>query len=358
MGYAQGSLYKETAPSFISTVWAYFESQVESALPGWLPAWFEKLIADIGLDAALDFTEVVSMSYTPQHFWDELQGLSDASGIDHQTLVRVHMIAGLTQGKCSMLGAWGDAVASGYGLIQLRALDWDMDGPFRDYSAITVYHPTDPQYGHAFINVGMVGFIGGLTGLSETQLAISEIGVAYPDSTFGKESRIGIPFIYVLRDILQFDNTLDDAINRLENTKRTCDLILGVGDGKLGYFRGFEYSSSVMNVFDDENMQPTASWHPLIENVVYWGMDWLCPTFNTVLSGQIQKYHGNITPQTVISYISAVEESGDNHIAVYDLTNMVIYVSFAAPHNVGGPVAAYDRQYTSFQASDLFNEQP
>jgi hypothetical protein len=48
-----------------------------------------------------------------------------------------------------------------------------------------------------------------------------------------------------------------------------------------------------------------------------------------------------------------------NHtdIAVYDLTNMELFVSFAAPHNVTGPVAAYDRQYTYFVASDLFDEQ-
>ena len=68
----------------------------------------------------------------------------------------------------------------------------------------------------------MIAFIGGLTGLSQTQLAISEIGVAYPDDTFGSESRIGIPFIYLLRDILQFDVTIDDAISRISEEKRTC----------------------------------------------------------------------------------------------------------------------------------------
>jgi exportin-7 len=96
-----------------------------------------------------------------------------------------------------------------------------MDGPFRDYPSLTVYHPNSDN-GHAFINVGMVGFIGGLTGLSSTQMAISEIGVAYPDETFGSESRVGIPFIFLLRDILQYDLTIDDAISRIANEKRTC----------------------------------------------------------------------------------------------------------------------------------------
>lgn len=88
--------------------------------------------------------------------------------------------------------------------------------------------------------------------------------------------------------MLQFDQTLDDAINHIANAHRTCDLILGVGDGKVrvgtlcdgkersasihffnfptpqpnGGFRGIEYSYSVANFFDDQNMEPTAEWHP------------------------------------------------------------------------------------------------
>lgn len=33
-------------------------------------------------------------------------------------------------------------------------------------------------------------------------MGISEIGVSYPDSSFGKESRIGNPFTFLLREIL------------------------------------------------------------------------------------------------------------------------------------------------------------
>ncbi len=42
-------------------------------------------------------------------------------------------------------------------------------------------------------------YLGGLTGVSETQLGISEIGAAFADASFGQESRIGIPFIFLLR---------------------------------------------------------------------------------------------------------------------------------------------------------------
>jgi len=359
MGYAQGLLVPQEANEFINRVWAYFQAQVDQVISS-VPTWLANLIADIGLDAALDWTYYMTVEYTPSHFYDEIRGLVDAAGGDYNTVVRVHMIAGLTQGDCSMFGAWGQALPSNTGtnLLQLRALDWNMDGPFRDYSSITVYHPTDGD-GHAFMNIAFLGFVGGLTGVSSTQLGISEIGVAYPDSTFGSESRIGLPFIFLLRDILQYDNTVDDATNRMINARRTCDLILGVGDGKMSEFRGYQYSYSVLNVMDDENMMPNnTQWHPRITNTVYWGMDWDCPAYNTILSTLLNKYHGQITPQLAVQEITAVEKSGDNHIAFYDLTQMQVYVSFAAPFGVGGQVPAYARQFVQFDANKLFAEQP
>jgi isopenicillin-N N-acyltransferase-like protein len=364
MGFAQGQLTKDVALDFIQQTWAYLESEIENVIP-FFPDWLQKMIADLGLDFALDMTYYFTRFYSPDHFYDEMNGITDGvMGSDprrdeiYNLIVRVHMIASLTQGACSMIGAWGPALDpnSKTKLLQLRALDWDMDGPFRNYPQVTVYHP-NADNGHAFVNIGIMDFIGGLTGLSQTQLAISEIGASYPDDTFGSESRIGLPFIFLLRDILQYDYVLEDAINRMANAHRTCNLILGVGDGKETEFRGFEYSYSVLDVFSDMNMRPyNQTWHPRIPGLVYWGMDWDCPAYNTVLSQQLLKYYGQITPEIAIKYFTSVEMSGDNHLAYYDLTNNEFWVSFAAKFSNGGPVAAYARQFTHFKANDLFNE--
>lgn len=166
-----------------------------------------------------------------------------------------------------------------------------------------------------------MGFLGGLTGMSAPQLGISQIGIAYPDASFGSMSRIGQPFIFLLRDILQYDQTLDDAINRMINTQRTCDLVMAVGDGKLGEIRAMQYSASVLNVFDDENMMPyNETWHPRIKDIVYLGMDWVCPSYNTVLSTQLKKYYGKITPEIAIQNITAVEGSGSNRNSFFSFS--------------------------------------
>lgn len=74
------------------------------------------------------------------------------------------------------------------------------------------------------------------------------------------------------------------------------------------------------------------------------GMDWLCPGYSTVLAKQLQKYHGNLTADLVIHDIIPVVQSGDLHIAVYDLELEVMYVSNARGDRETGPDMAYDRQ--------------
>lgn len=103
-------------------------------------------------------------------------GIANATGVDYQQLLRIHMIGELTQGDCSMFGAWGKATAATGKTMQLRALDWDIDGPFKNFPAVVVYHPNTGN-GHAFANVGFVGWIGALTGQSSVNMAISEIGI-------------------------------------------------------------------------------------------------------------------------------------------------------------------------------------
>lgn len=312
-----------------------------------------EIIANEGLDAGLDAVWLATKGYTPSYVEQEQRGIADATGADYKTIRRIHLIGEITKGRCSMFGAWGKATPDG-GLLQLRALDWDTDGPLQDFPVVVVYHP-DEGYGHDFANVGWAGWMGGLTGASSKQMAISEIGVSYPDDTFGNETFFGIPFVYMLRDILQFDETLDSAISDMADEQRTCRLILGVGDGKLGYFRGFEYSHTVLDVFDPLNMRPEADWHPRIDDVVYWGMDWLCPSFSQKLAEEINAHYGKLTAEAAIKFLGEVQ-TGDLHVAFYDLTHQQMYVANARGANESGPANAYARQYVHFDLAAMWKE--
>lgn len=48
----------------------------------------------------------------------------------------------------------------------------------------------------------------------------------------------------------------------MKTTRRTCNLILGVGDGNSNYFRAFQVSHSVCNVVNDTKPLPSNdTWH-------------------------------------------------------------------------------------------------
>ena len=360
-GYAHGTLMKSKLVNFFPEVQKYMETQViAKAQNNTFLAW----VAKVGLDAALDLSYDVTKKYTPDYAIPEIQGLADAVGLKMEVVRRVMWLGELTRGACSMFGAWGKATASRGGkLLQLRALDWDVDGPFKNYPAVVVYHPSDSKDGHAWANLGFTGWTASITGMSSAKLAMSEIGVSYPDETFGKEKYLasGYPFGFLIRDVLQYDNSLDDAINRITNAKRTCDLLLGVGDGKAnggqGAFRGFQYSPSVANVMDDTNLMPlNDSWHPRIPEVVYWGMDWICPNDNKMLSHQLNALYGNITAENTIRHIVPYVQTGDLHIAIYDHDAMLMYIATAAPSGSTGPRNAYQRTFTKLDMTALFSE--
>lgn len=199
MGYAHGQLLPQRIKGLIDTFWNYLEEQVVEAINGTTKGIIrESFIEDVvnfGLDAALDLEELATQRYTGKYFFDEIKGMSDGSGVDYKKIIRIHLLGELTKGSCSMFGAWGKAIPSTDDLLQLRALDWIVDGGLQNFPEITVYHPNDDNSnGHAFANIGWSGWVGSIQGYSSKKLAISEIGVSYPDETFGKESRFGIPF--------------------------------------------------------------------------------------------------------------------------------------------------------------------
>lgn len=83
-----------------------------------------------------------------------------------------------------MFGAWGNSTVGGK-TIQLRTLDWDFVGPFRKYPLIVVYHPPSPKDGNSWVNVGLMGWVGVISGMNNQKMAVSEIGVYFKDDTFG-----------------------------------------------------------------------------------------------------------------------------------------------------------------------------
>jgi isopenicillin-N N-acyltransferase-like protein len=348
MGYAHGQLLAKEMNILLPSVLEWIEGQIEQAIDV-LPVVIQQIIAEYGLDAALDFTYYATRDYTPAHWFEELQGLADGSGYDYNDILRIHMFPELIKASCSMFGAWGPAVAdtNGETLLQLRALDWATNGPFQQFPVVLVEHPSSGN-GTDFAIVTWAGFVGGLAGMSSSPVAICE---KVWDGFNGHENIFGYPFDFLLRDILQFDVDTDSALQRIADATRTCAIFIGLGD-YTNEFKIVEYAYENITILDDRNFQPYPG-HPTFDSLIYINRD-VQPSSNPCMGELLTMFYGNITAYNTITYISPIEQTGSMYSVVYDFANMFMYVSNASPYINGASLNAYERPYIRLDMNALF----
>ena len=363
-GFAAGQLLGPEMNSTLQTAYDYFGSQIMQAAKGiidkyHIPPAIADMIVDKGLDFVLDWQAAEAKPFMDPSIFDEMRGMAAAAGIDYKMILRVHMIGEVTRGACSYYGLFKSMTLDGK-TLQLRALDWDTGAGLQNHPTVTVYHPAPgSSLGVPFANVGWAGWIGTLTGMSSNRIGISEIGISYPDSTFGKESFVGIPFVFLERQIVQRASDVFDAMDMIKNANRTCDLVLGVADGRHETARMVQYSYSVANVMTPQNQMPLAWWHPRIEDAVYLAMDWICPYYQHIMARQLTAMAGRITPELSIRNITAVVRTGSLHVAVMDLTDNMLYVANARGNqDTAGEPDAFARQFLRLNMTVAYNKPP
>jgi hypothetical protein len=186
MGHAQGMLQKDELTEFAFGAYDYLISEGVSSMGAHLPPALQAIFVEKGMIALLEATVQATAPFTPQSYLDEIQGLADGSGLPFDMLLHLNLFPEVTKASCSFFGAWGDATATGASVLQLRALDYVTDAPaFTNHPQVTVYHPSWLG-GVAHASVAWPGVAGVLTGYSANAIGISEIGVSFPDDTFGQ----------------------------------------------------------------------------------------------------------------------------------------------------------------------------
>lgn len=349
-GYAAGQLLGSDMKTFLPLVMTYFEGDVGKSLPKDTPKWLLDAIETYGVPFALDVVWELTRSNTPDHFQQELAGLAAGAGVSLRELRRLNMIPELIKAACSMVGAWGPAIsktAPGSTLYQLRALDWDSDGPFNDYPLVSVYHPSE---GVPFATLGWVGFVGALTGYSSSNVGICE---KYWGGYKGTYNSAGIPFPYLLRDILQFDLDISSAMNRILHANRTCAIFVGLGDSDSNQFRAVEYSVDTINMYSDKSY-PRYPAHPPAEGLVYIDKHFQ-PSHDPCLGDALLASYGHLDSQHLI-LAASLHRTGDNHAAIYDFARNHMFVASASSASTPPVIPAYQRPFLKLDLNKLWAE--
>lgn len=346
MGQAYGALMKEEISQMLPQAYDYMYSQIQPYLKS-LPADLQKLIEKYGTELALNITLDATSEFIPDHYFQQVKGMANTTGIDQLDILRIGLLPELIKASCSMMGAWGPATASDTGLLQLRALDWTTDGPFQQFPLVINFHPTESPYDYTILTWS--GLIGAITGVSSSGVAISEkVWLHYRghDTIFGK------PFHFVLEDILRSAMDNDQAMSQIATANRTCSIFVGVGDKHNNEFKIVEYSKETVNIFNDRNF-PSYTDHDIFQSLLFVNKH-TQPSADPCFNNLMHEQYGSVSALSTIQ-TCALQQTGDMHIAITDFQNELWYVSNAAPVTANGTVVkAYDRAFTRLNLTALW----
>ena len=314
--------------------------------------WYGLLLADeiagclASLSAALPFSEAdynaaIAAMWNPAYFdtaayESELQGMADgcAAGghpeITFAYLRKMQLIPDMSELGCSLFAAWGSATADGH-LYQLRNLDWNMSTGLQDYPVVAIYDPDD---GHAHTVIGFAGALGVVGGgMSENGIAQSEIMGYFNDP----ETLAGIPFPFLLRDILYHDATLAQGLNRFQTVTRTNNYYYSLSgpDGPEITGRLLLTSNTRCDIYaDNESVNPhphpgVTAFHEPLEDVVYWTRH--NGSRNEEFYNALNARYGNIDGPRSIEIAQAIQDAGGGTLqsVIYDATARGFWVAYA-----------------------------
>lgn len=188
------------------------------------------LLKEFGQEQRLPLLKMVGKSMVPQFPPDHLKefdALAKHSGLDRDLGIVGNTFADISKaGGCSVLLVNADRSATGQPLFG-RNLDYVTGGFLNEYSLVQIVRPKGK---HAFVSIGFPGFIGVMSGINVSGLALASLEVYTAKDKSAKFDAKGVPYLLSYRRILEECTTIDEAVKLLESIKRTTMNNLAICD--------------------------------------------------------------------------------------------------------------------------------
>ena len=317
MGAAHGSLLQEKTRDLVQRV-LYLVGGVDSLRTG---QWSLDRMAEI---------QRRTLPHVPARFFAECDALAQAAGVSQ----RDGRLANLFPERfhCTGVAVRGKASAGGR-VLHARVLDYMRDIGLQSAATVTVFMPSGR---HAWVNLGYAGFIGTVTAMNEKGLAVGEMGGG------GEGDWDGMPMTFLLRDIMERAGTVDEALQILESTPRTCEYYYVFSD-KSRAMAGVHCDPRQMTVLRPGQQNPRLPFVP--EDTVFVSS----PDRAKTLSQRLQAHYGRIDVPTMIEIIKRPVAMDSNlHDAVFSAETLEMWFADAGPKTV-----ACDEPYARFDLKEL-----
>lgn len=357
LGYQHGSLMRTQVRASVANIMAFADREL--GILG-----LRRVMARRALDRAWRRME----PFVPDRYLEEMQGLADGAGIPLKTLQRVHALPDLTSIGCASFAAAGPATADGR-LIHMRNLDWSIRSDVQKHAALFVVHP---KKGRAFVNIGWLGFIGVISGVSEKGISVAEIGAESAEASLD-----GIPMPFLQRRILEEADDLKQAVALIRTGPRTVGYNYVLADAPRKEAVALETNRSRCAEFW-MNREKRNAWSVTVPDVILradWAVNpdvrdrqWACrgdpsqpglesPVGSSAydvryrgLAALLERFHGRLDAESAMAIAAAV--SSGNNIQTFVVSYPELWVATAR-----GRKAASGTVFRSVDLRDLFRNE-
>ncbi len=317
MGTAHGRLLASQVRYLVERV-VYGVGAADSLAGG---AWFLDTMAQI---------EKRTAPHVPARYIEEIDAVSLAAGVS----IRDGRYANFFPERfhCSGVAVRGSASADG-SVVHARVLDYMRDIHLQTCAAVQVFLPEDR---HAWMSLGYAGFVGTVTAMNEKGLAVGEMGGR------GEGDWDGMPMSLLLREIMERAATVEEALEILRNTPRTCEYYYVFSDRERNL-------AAVRAVPDELLVLRPGEQHPLLPPVPQDTVFISADRRAEVLSERLHQQFGRIDPAAMIEIIKRpVAMSSNLHNAVMQPEKLDMWVADA-----GRSTPACDEPYVRISLGRL-----
>ena len=271
----------------------------------------------------------------PRHL-AEMDAIASAAGLDSEEVRLANYFPELFH--CSGFALLGKASKDGK-IYHGRVLDY-LRGVGLEENAVVMV--SRPDQGNAWANISYAGFIGSVTAMNEKQLCLGEMGGR------GEGNWDGKPMAQLVREVMEKCSTIDEAIDFMRRTPRTCEYYYVISDAKTHRACGIKATPEIFDVVWTGESHPELA-DPVSDTVLMSGGSRYGELVKRVKGG-----FGRFDAPAAINLMTPPVCMNSNiHSVLFAPDTLDFWVANADSKNV-----ASEARYTKYNLRDLLQNPP
>ena len=271
----------------------------------------------------------------PRHL-AEMDAIAAAAGLESEEVRLANYFPELFH--CSGFALLGKASKDGK-LYHGRILDYLRGVGLEDNAVVIV---SRPDAGNAWVNISYAGFTGSVTAMNEKQLCIGEMGGR------GEGNWDGKPMAQLVREVMEKCASIDEAVELMRGTPRTCEYYYVLSDAKTHRACGIKATREIFEVVWTGESHPELA-DPVADTVLMSGGNRYSELVNRVRRG-----FGTFDALASIQLMTPPVCMNSNiHSVLFAPDNLDFWVANADSQHV-----ASEARFTKYNLRDLLQNPP